>query len=128
HHMRLASFGRDHDHGNSLGILHSGELLDEFQTIHHRHVDVTKDQINLACLKNGKRFGSVSSLGYIAQLDTRLTQRALYDLSHDRGIVDDESTYGHEDNLILSAAVSGKISACAFCLHFEVYRHRRAAL
>ncbi len=44
--MRLAALRGNHDHRNTFRVLSSGKLLDEFQTIHDRHVDVTQDQID----------------------------------------------------------------------------------
>ena len=93
--MSLAALGRDHHDWHIFRILDPGELFDEFQSIHDRHVDVAQNQVDDTFLQNAQRLGPVSSLEYIGKVDAGLAQRALYYLSHDRRVVDDERTDGH---------------------------------
>ena len=58
-HMAFATLGRDHDNRNPLRILNPGELLDKFQAIHHRHVDIAKNEIHLIVLNGSQRLSSV---------------------------------------------------------------------
>src|SRR5579863_9177715 len=96
HYMSLAPLCRNHDHGYILGVLDSGKLLDELQSVHYRHVDVTKDQVDFTVFENTQCLCSVPGLKYIGKIDPGLTERALHYLSHDRRIIDDERTYRHK--------------------------------
>src|SRR5712672_1600903 len=96
HHMRFTTLSCNHYSGNVFRVYYSRELLDEFQPVHHRHVDIAKDQINLAFVKHAKCLSTIPSLEYFAQVNAGLSQRALYNLSHHRGVVNDQSAYGHE--------------------------------
>ena len=73
--MSFAAFGRNHDHRYVFRVRHPGKLLDKFQTVHDRHVDVTKDQINSLVLEYTQGVGPVSGFEYLRQVDARLTQR-----------------------------------------------------
>jgi len=101
-------------------------LFDELQPVHHGHVDIAKNQLDPVLLEDAKRFGAVSGLQYLCQLDAGLTQRALHDLSHDRGIVDDEGMYAvHEAVSILGRQSVGALfctPALYACLVID--RHR----
>src|SRR5580692_11176257 len=46
YHMRFAALGSNHDHRRSLGVLDACQCFYELQSIHDRHVDVTKDQLH----------------------------------------------------------------------------------
>src|ERR1700686_4615457 len=94
--MRLAPLGGNHDNGHTFRVRHPWKLLDKFQAVHDWHVDVTKDQIDRVFLEDNECLSSVPGLEYLGQVQARLAQRAFHDLSHHRGIVDDQSTYGHK--------------------------------
>jgi len=96
YHMRLTALCRNHDHWNAFHVLDSRKLFDKLQAVHHRHVDIAKDQIDLAVPEHSKRLSAIPGLEYVAEVNARLAQRAFHDLSHDRGVVNNESTYGHK--------------------------------
>ena len=83
YHVGFAAFGGNHDHGHTLCVGYSRELLDELQPIHYRHIDVAEYEIDGTRLKDNKRLGSVSGLKYLGKIDAGLPQRALHDLAHD---------------------------------------------
>ncbi len=77
----------------------------------HGHVDIAKNQIDPVFLEDTKRLGAVAGLQDLCQLDAGLAQRALHDLSHHRGVVNDEGMY------VVHGAVSvlrGQTDGCLF--------------
>ena len=60
------------------------------------HVDVAENQIDLALLQDGQGFSPIASLEHLCEIHPRLPKRALDNLSHHRGIVNDEcANVGH---------------------------------
>src|SRR6267154_530459 len=100
YHMRLTALCRNHDHGHAFRVLDSWELFDKLQAVHHRHVDIAKDQIDFAVPENSKGLSAIPGLEYVAEVNARLAQRAFHDLSHDRGVVNNESPYGHKYSFV----------------------------
>src|SRR5882757_2003783 len=95
--MRFAAFGRDHNHRHIFRILNARKAFDKLQSVHYRHVDVAKNDVNLTFLKDGQRFRPVPGFDYLAKLDAGLPQRALHNLTHDGGIVHNEGAYAVHD-------------------------------
>src|SRR6185437_4553534 len=93
--MGLAAFGGNHHHRDIFSIFYTGKLLDEFDAIHHRHVDITENQIDSAVFEHTKGFGAIACLQDITEIDACLAERALHNLPHDRGVVNYERTYRH---------------------------------
>jgi hypothetical protein len=52
-------------------------------------------------------FSSIAGLQYLGQVDPRLAERAFHNLSHNRGIVNDQSTYRHDVALTLHWKMTG---------------------
>src|SRR5258706_7115122 len=53
HDFGLAAFGGDHDHGRTFRHPAGTEPLEKLQPVHHRHIDVTKHQIDGIVLEQG---------------------------------------------------------------------------
>src|SRR5579863_1230355 len=124
HHMRLAAFRCNHHYGHVFGVRYSRKLFDELQPIHHRHLDVAKDQIDRVFLESGDRLSSIPSLEYLGQVDACLAQRPLHDLSHDRGIVDNQSSYGHKSCSHSSGGGPGGFSIFTSLLDISAWGNR----
>jgi len=70
--VRLTAFGCNHDHWDVFCVRHARKLLDEFQSVHDRHVDIAKDQIDLILLKDNQCLRPVSGFQDRSQIDARL--------------------------------------------------------
>jgi len=91
--MRFTAFRGNHDYGNALRVGDAGELLDEFQPVHHRHVYVAENEIDRIILENGKSLRAVSRLDYLLEVNACLAQGTFHDLPHHRRIVHNEGSY-----------------------------------
>src|SRR5208282_6634388 len=90
HHVRFAAFSGDHHDRNPFSTFDLGDLADEFQSIHDRHIDVAQNEVDHVALQRGQRLRPVRGFHDLVQFDTRLTQRALDDFAHHRGVIHDE--------------------------------------
>src|SRR5260370_5822512 len=86
HRPSIAEDDNIHAFGNSYG----GDLADEFQPVHDRHVDIAQDEGDYIALQRGQRFGPVRGFHNLFQFDARLTQRTLDYFAHHRGVIHEE--------------------------------------
>ena len=73
HHIRRASFRRNHDDRNAQGKPLLLSFFDKLQPIHHRHIDVAEDQVECvvaACRlpQHRQRLYPIAGLDHISQV------------------------------------------------------------
>lgn len=79
----FATLGSNHHNRDSPCRVDRGEIPEELQAVHHRHVDVAQDHIDRLFLNCSESFGAVAGFEDFRKVETGLAQRALDDLSHD---------------------------------------------
>ena len=83
----------ENDNIHTFGDFHRGNLADEFQTVHDRHVDIAQDEVDYIALQRSQSFGPIGGFHDLFQFDARLTHRTLDDFAHHRGVIHDERSY-----------------------------------
>jgi hypothetical protein len=75
--------------GTPLAAGMVGESFEEFEAVHHRHVDVAEDDVERAFLNFDESFGAVAGFEDFAEVEAGLAQGAFDDFAHYGGVVHD---------------------------------------
>src|SRR6476661_4499619 len=88
--VRLPAFAADHDDRNILCAFNVFQAAQKLDSVHHRHVEIAEDQVQLILCHNVQRIGAIVGLSHFREFNSRLLKAALNDLSHYRRVVNNK--------------------------------------